>query len=185
MRLVYKSFLCAFVLVLTVQQTRAQSPNNQVSEKLNTYSKNTLQEKIFVHTDKDFYVAGEILWFKAYCTDAFIHRPVSLSKIAYVELLDSSANAVLQAKVSLDELNGNGSFFLPVTIPSGAYTLRAYTNWMKNFPAEYFFYKKISVVNTRSGESTVKTVEPIAEPQISFFPEGGNLVARPAKYDWI
>ena len=30
------------------------------------YHQNSIKEKIFVHTDKSFYVAGEIAWFKLY-----------------------------------------------------------------------------------------------------------------------
>ena len=41
-------------------------------------------ERIYLHTDKDFYLAGEIIWFKIYQVDGKYHRPVRLSKLAYV-----------------------------------------------------------------------------------------------------
>jgi len=32
------------------------------------------QEKIHLHTDRDFYVPGEQIWFKAYVVDALTHQ---------------------------------------------------------------------------------------------------------------
>ncbi len=53
--------------------------------------------------------------------------------------MNADNTAVLQAKVHLENGCGNGSFFIPTTINSGSYILRAYTSWMKNFDENYFF----------------------------------------------
>src|SRR4029079_11612675 len=119
--------------------------------------------------------AGEICWFKVYVTDAFFHRPVDISKVAYVELLDHNNKPILQAKIALDKGEGIGSLYMPVTISSGNYHLRAYSNWMKNFGADYFFQKKISVINTRQLTELTVNKSP-TKYDIQFFPEGGNLV---------
>ncbi|MDP9229383.1 MAG: hypothetical protein M3O67_01775, partial [Bacteroidota bacterium] len=144
-------------------------------KKFELYSSKALQEKLFLHTDKDFYVAGEILWFKIYYADGGSHKPLDLSKVAYVEILNGVGKAELQAKISLEPGQSKGSFYLPVTLNSGNYIIRAYTNWMKNFDAGYFFEKKITIVNTlKNPESPVhKDSTGIA---IDFFPEGGSLV---------
>lgn len=146
-------------------------------KKFESYSSKALQEKLFLHTDKDFYVAGEILWFKIYYADGAAHKPLQLSKIAYVEILNSAGKAEVQAKISLEPGQSKGSFYLPVTLNSGYYSIRAYTNWMKNFDAGYFFEKKITIVNTlKNPESSAqKDTTGIA---IDYFPEGGNLVSN-------
>lgn len=105
-------------------------------------------ESVFVHTDKSFYVCGEIIWFKVYVLNKATHQLQNLSHTAYVELIDAANNAVLQGKVRVDSGAGAGSFYLPVTLPSGRFLLRAYTNWMKNDP-ESVFQKNITVINTR------------------------------------
>jgi hypothetical protein len=137
-----------------------------------------LDEKVFVHTDKDFYLAGEICWFKCYDVAAGSHQPLTLSKIAYVEVLDTSGRPVLQAKIALAGGSGSGSFYLPFTLASGTYTLRSYTNWMKNSSAEFFFYKKFTVINTREAVMVSKVPAAVTPPAglLGFFPEGGNLV---------
>jgi hypothetical protein len=34
----------------------------------------------------------------------------------------------------------------PFSLNSGNYLFRAYTNWMKNFPADYYFEKQITIL---------------------------------------
>src|SRR6478736_3278822 len=95
--------------VLLAKSALAQTiaPQEELQKKFDSYRQNTLQEKIFVHTDKNFYLSGEICWFKIYDVDAFFHRPLDVSKIAYVEVLDKNNKPMLQAKISLQKGNGN------------------------------------------------------------------------------
>ncbi|MCB0776768.1 MAG: hypothetical protein KDB99_10655 [Chitinophagaceae bacterium] len=162
-----------FLLIIVAKDIYAQ--NISVSERFNKYTSRVIQEKLFVHTDKDFYTAGEILWFKIYYVNGATHQSLQLSKIAYVEVLNENNEPVLEGKISLEPGESNGSFYLPVTLSTGNYTLRAYTNWMKNFDNEYFFQKKLTIVNTikSPGEDNNKDSSVI---NVDFFPEGGNLV---------
>ena len=141
-----------------------------------TLSKKPLREKIFAHTDKDFYVAGEILWFKLYDVDADSLKPLDLSNAAYVEIINTNQKPVLQATVALNNGSGNGSLYLTSSLTSGNYIFRAYTNWMKNFGADTYFQKQITVVNTLT-QLARPTVKDSDNYEIDFFPEGGNLVA--------
>ncbi|HVU85026.1 MAG TPA: hypothetical protein VHC50_09300, partial [Puia sp.] len=148
-----------------------------IRDDFNRYRSSYLQEKLYVHTDKSFYVPGEILWFRIYDVDASFHRPLNISKIAYVELLDASNRSVLQEKVSLKPGEDDGSLVIPVTLPSGNYRFRAYTRWMKNFSANYFFEKSIRIANLLL--PAADSVSPKEEKyDIQFFPEGGDLVQQ-------
>ncbi len=121
---------------------------NNIKSAFEKYSSKFLHEKVFVHTDKSFYTAGEIVWFKLYTVEASFHKPSGLSKIAYLEIINNDLKPVLQAKISLNEGIGNGSLFIPLWFNSGAYKIRAYTNWMKNFSPDYYFEKDLTIVNT-------------------------------------
>ena len=148
------------------------------------------EEKVFAHTDKEFYLAGEILWFKLYVVDAAGHKPLDLSKLAYVEIISDEQRPVLQSKIALNQGLGNGSFQLPFSIHSGNYILRAYTNWMKNEGPAFYFEKTITIfnslrntlppaTNTSSQPTSNNTAPAATQPapyDIRFFPEGGNLV---------
>ncbi len=135
-----------------------------------------LQEKIYAHTDKEFYLAGETIWFKLYNVDAGFHLPLELSKVAYIEILDAQHLPVLQTKIALQKGTGNGNLQLPESLASGNYIFRTYTNWMKNFDADFYFEKTVTIINTIS-EEPIKVVDTAgAAFDIQYFPEGGNLV---------
>lgn len=163
------------ITFLSVKTTVAQTNDlSNIKTKFIQYRKNNLQEKLYVHTNKDFYVAGEILWFKIYDINGATNKPFDFSKVAYVELLDKNNNPVLQTKVSLDKDKG-GTLELPFTIRSGNYTFRAYTSWMKNFSPAFYFHKNLTIVNTTRGNDFPK-MDSLLKYNIHFFPEGGNLV---------
>ena len=156
-------------------QSSGQDGTGSLSTRFKAYRSSTFQEKLFAHTDKSFYIAGEILWFKLYNVDASSHQPVTISKVAYVDILDSANRFVVQGKVALTDGEGKGSFFLPLTLSSGNYRLRAYTNWMKNFGPDLFFEEPLTIVNTLKG-LPAPAPDTTRSYQIAFFPEGGNLV---------
>lgn len=169
-----------FITILTLfalqpSLVQAQVNNTGIQQQFDYYRKTTLSEKLYMHTDKNFYLAGEILWWKLYYVDGVFHKPLDISKVAYIEILDSKNKPVMQAKAALKKGDGNGSFYLPVSLSSGNYTIRAYTNWMKNFGADYFFEKQITIVNSLKPLNTPAITPPVTY-DIQFFPEGGNLV---------
>ncbi|MGV3559744.1 hypothetical protein [Larkinella arboricola] len=167
--------LLLLTLGMTITALAQNEPQNPIQQQLEAYRSRMLQEKLFIHTDRSFYVAGELLWFKINYVDGTFHRPLSLSKVAYLEVLDKDNRPVLQTKVALAEGAGNGSLFLPTTLPSGHYLLRGYTNWMKNFSPDYFFEKPVTIVNSfRKLELPV--LKDTLAYDVQFFPEGGNLV---------
>ena len=166
-------FLVSFCVFITCFSF-AQSVTEALEKQFSDYSRNNPKEKIFVHTDKSFYVPGEIIWFKVYVVDSRFHTPVDLSKVAYVEVLDKNNTPVLQAKIALEKGSGEGSFLIPVSVTSGNFTLRGYTRWMRNSDADFYFAKPLTIINT------LKTFTPVTAEKvkydIQFFPEGGNLV---------
>jgi len=175
----YKSLvglLAAFLLMLSLQVVGQNKELPFLQNSVENYTKNNLQEKLYVHTDKNIYITNEICWFKIYNVDAILNKPINISKVAYLELIDNNGKAVWQEKIALNEGIGNGSILIPTAIASGNYTLRAYTNWMKNFNEGFFFEKRISVLNPSLTQENNYT--PSKENySIQIFPEGGNLVA--------
>src|SRR5690606_715596 len=139
------------------------------------YREKALTEKIYAHIDRDFYLTGETLWFKLYAADGCLHRPLDISKVAYVELLGTDGEPVLQAKILMEEGRGHGSLFLPASLATGNYRFRAYTHWMKNFPPGFFYHQVISIVNPFLVPDQ-RTEKKESDLRVWFFPEGGHLV---------
>ena len=172
---IHKKFITAFCLLIC-GTCFAQDPFiGKLTTSLSEHEAKESREKIYLQTDKSFYISGEILWFKSYVVDALKNRFFSLSKVAYVEVLNRESKPVLQGKILLQKGTGSGSFFIPLSLPTGSYKIRAYTNWMKNFGADYYFEKNITIVNTmKRNQDTAQ--QKTASIDIQFFPEGGNLV---------
>src|SRR5215211_788583 len=170
------SFFTVLFLLLVAQPGKSQNETISVlKSNLETYNNKFLQEKMYVHTDKRLYIAGEILWFETYLVDALSHKPLALSKVAYIEVLDKENKPVAQAKIALNNGAGDGSFHFPLTLSSGNYKLRGYTNWMKNFDARLFFEKVITIINPFKAPR-VAAYKATVNYNVDFFPEGGNLV---------
>ena len=168
--------ILVFLYCLAAAPAFSQSGADSLQQLFARYRLNTFQEKLFVHTNKTFYLAGETAWFKVYDVDGYLHRPSNASAIADVEILDKDQRPVLQARVSLQEGSGNGFFLIPSSMPSGHYRLRAYTSWMRNFSPDFYYEQTITIVNTlRAPAAMPSPAAPVYTVQ--FFPEGGNLVA--------
>ena len=165
-----------FILLLLFQasKTFSQHEASFVPQSFGMYGANNYQEKVFLHTDKTVYATGEILWFKAYITNAQNGFSL-LSKICYVEILTNDNKPLLQGKISIDSGRGDGSFVLPASVRSGNYIIRAYTNWMKNFDPHLYFYQQISIINPNKKPEIKNTVN-ADSIHADFFAEGGNLV---------
>jgi hypothetical protein len=148
---------------------------DSIKTRFKDHREKRLQEKIYVHVDRAHYITGETMWFKIYYTDGVRHKPLQLSRVCYLEVVDGSGEALVQTKVKIQKGGGSGSLFIPATVPGGNYTVRAYTNWMKNSSAEYFFHTDITIINPFR---TPELVKPAAakQPDAQFFPEGGTLV---------
>jgi hypothetical protein len=145
-----------------------------ITGKLLRYNRRGPQEKLFLHLDRPLYFSGETMWFKVYAVDATYSKPLTLSAVAYVEILNAGQGPVLQGKVALANATGQGSFVLPASLPAGSYTVRAYTSWMKNFSPEAYFHTTVTVINATTASGAGSRDSAIAEAR--FFPEGGNLV---------
>jgi hypothetical protein len=124
-----------------------------IRQKFLNYTTSVPREEIYVHSDRDEYISGEDLWFNIYLIDRQSFKPSSGSKIAYFELLNPENRPIVQKRILLEGGFGPGQIVLPDTLSSGIYTIRAYTNWMKNFLPVNCFTKDIHIYNVFSSRS--------------------------------
>jgi len=113
-------------------------------------------EKIYLHTDRDFYVAGEKASFKVYLLTG--GESIEKSSVVYVELSDIRLNSILKTTIELNNSSAFGILSIPDTLFSGTYIIKAYTNWLRNFGHEYVFLKQIDIVN-RFGKFKQQSVQ--------------------------
>ena len=121
------------------------------------YHRNTVEEKVYLHTDKPYYSAGENIWFRAYLVNASDNKQTAYSKYLYVELLNRLDSVIYRTKLKKDSTGFSGYFKLKPNLASGDYNIRAYTHWMQNSATEFFFNKKIVVGNRIDNSVNSKT----------------------------
>lgn len=114
-----------------------------------------VSERIYLQTDKQLYLSGELLWLKLYTTDTE-GKLLSLSKIGYVELIGDSIPEV-QVKIDIYDGTGAGWMELPAMLPTGYYRMIAYTRFMRNEGENVYFEKRIAIVNPVSQNNTFYT----------------------------
>ncbi len=137
----YVLHFIALVVTLTLTNLELFSRNSYAA------SMEPYKESIILNTDRDIYITGENVWFEVITINAATKAPVSLSKVVYVEFLDKNNFPLKQLKVSVEGCSGSSVFSIPENLVSGNYVIRAYTNWMRNWPADLYCHQTISVIN--------------------------------------
>lgn len=145
----------------------AQSPENN----LQIWAKTNPIEKLYLHLDRENYTSGQTIWFKGYFLSEFV--PSAQSTALYVELLNDRGQIIIKNVFPAYKSESYGQLQLPENLVSGSYQLRAYSPLMLNQPG-FYFTKKIPVFG-RQVKTTEKTVS-APSVDVSFFPEGGNLI---------
>lgn len=140
---------------------------------LASYSASSSPSRIYVQTDKEFYMPGELLWFKTYQFSEDL-KPVN-EGLSYVELYSENGYKILSSKISFDYNSGrgDGTWYLPSQLLSGDYYLIAYNEHLKALGEESFFKKKIKIVSPFD-ENTV--IHQAIAPKLQLKVEGGHLV---------
>jgi hypothetical protein len=149
-------------------------PLRILSGQLMNYLRSFPSEKVYLHTDRDRYAAGDDLWLKAYLVDGLLHQADSASGTLYVQLAKADGTVLETRVLRVEAGYAQGDFALDDSLPDGHYQLVAFTNWMRNRGPEFFFRKNIEILNSRRAPAPAP--EPPAALDVQFFPEGGQLV---------
>lgn len=149
-------------------------------------------QKLYLHTDREFYFTGDTLWFAAYLLEGQTHIPTLEPCNLYVDLIKADGK-IIKNELFLIQ-NGFGSGYVPFSdsvILEGSFILRAYTDYLKNFGDDAFFTKSIRVSTVKnsfelqsnnrfsSSQSVDFTNSETLTNKldVSFLPEGGFLLA--------
>ena len=129
------------------------------------------QEKIYIHFDREHYLPGDTIWFKAYLFNGSGRSLLSTN--VYFELLDQQGKVYGRAVTPVFESTASGHLNIPPDPGINRLFCRAYTISMLN-DTNSVDYRELSVVRPqtvgkKNREATDATV-------IKFLPEGGNWV---------
>lgn len=126
-------FVQAFLLQLVGQ-------NNQ-------YVLDNKMEEIQLHTDRDVYITGEDIWFRA--DYRMIGEQISdeISKSLYIELITPMGESVASYKYPIVNGTVSGKYAIPDGLLTATYLLRAYTQFQRNYAHEHFVTNLIMIIN--------------------------------------
>ena len=165
------SFIFGAVLLGFINDTSTQYIE-LLQERVATFP----NEKVYIHQDKPVYVAGDDLWFKVYLVDARSHLQNTPSRLVYVDMIDQSDSIIATRAIKIDTSFSCGDITLPADLKTGSYTLRGYTNYMRNFDEAFFYSKRLKVIGTDDVKNiSMSQEEEKGSISMDFFPEGGDL----------
>ncbi len=133
------------------------------------------QERLFVHTDRDFYVAGEHINFHVYLMDG----QQSETRSGFVYLALRSADEIVErVTIPMEQGRASGVLYIPDTLSTGHYGITAFTNWMRNQDENSFFNTPVLIANRFDSDPffDVSARDPSQKPDLSFYAEGGRLI---------
>ena len=131
-------------------------------------------EKLYAHTDREVYAAGDRIWFRVYGIHALTGEPGIPSRFVYVDLVDKRDSLVGRVKVGMRDTCFYGEMALPEGLQTDEYSLRAYTYNLRGMGEENVFQKKIRVVNPKDARVRMK---------VAYTKKSGGYVARIAFTD--
>lgn len=177
LQIIKKSLLSLSVIVLGAMVMGNGDLPEKVKSNLNSLQSYYSPEKVYLHLDKPYYLAGEMIWLKAYVLEASSLKATSRSGVLYVDLLNEQNQKVDSLTLPIEEGEAFGDFSLLDELPEGMYSIYAYTNWMRNFGEGIFFHKEIYILNAQNEAFPTNLAKQIGEIDLQFFPEGGDLIA--------
>lgn len=190
----FSRFLFIVLLINISSGSYAQNANSldtkTIMEKAVAFADSYPIEKVYLHFDNNSYYLGETLWYKAYVVTGGTRR-ATISKVLHVELWNQYGQKADEQLLKIEEGIACGQFNLKKRMLPGYYEVRAYTSWMRNWGDLNYFsrvfpfyaapavggeYKK-ELINFRLDLSMKERPQvKYKSVDISFFPEGGNLV---------
>jgi hypothetical protein len=168
--------LLSYVFNLPVFCQEGNSALKNINHKLQSFYAGNAIEKVYLHFDKPYYIAGDTMYFKAYVTFGERHELSRQSGVLHVELINPQNGIYRSVKLQLVDGLGWGDMALPASLPKGNYRIRAYTKLMVNEIGTCFFEQHIPIGSTNSTTVVNGTARDLKQPDIQFFPEGGQLI---------
>ncbi|NQU32287.1 MAG: hypothetical protein HQ521_03550, partial [Bacteroidetes bacterium] len=171
-----KTNLIILLFVFITNILFAQNIDNSFEEQ------NTVPfQKLYLDTDREFYFLDETIWFSFYLLNGQTHIPISGDQNLHVDLIDSSGKLVVSEMYPIYDGFSKGNIQLNKDINPGSFIIRAYTNYLRNFGEESFFYKPVTIDCTKNlfelqNKIQTELIKNQDQIKIDFLPEGGIIL---------
>jgi hypothetical protein len=175
--------LCIFCLIIfsfSYGQDNYQQKLDSFSGNFITAIRSHEQQRIFMSIDKSIYTNGESIWLKAFLVNSISQKINTKSKYLFVDLVNDKDSVIKIIILDAFIKQLNSSIFIPGSISTGYYWLRAYTREMADNDTNNICVKPIYIVNRSNENNYIKPIrKPVSKdtmPGVDFFPEGGSII---------
>ena len=168
-----------FFIPANLHAQNASGNTDSIAYIFKSFIQGSEQEKIILQTDRNLYIAGEKIWFKAFTINAATNKIIRTDKNLFTDLVDDKDSVIGKLILNNRDINTSGAFTLPDSLKTGFYWLRAYTANILAQDTESIFVQPIYILNkglqdansyNRQYTNAANKSRNIA-PVIYFFPE--------------
>jgi hypothetical protein len=152
--MIYKRIFLFCLCLIAAVSARSQTSSGiqSIITSTDTLRSRMPAEKLYIQFDKPYYSTGDTIWMKAYLFDAAF-LSASKSGLVYLELANDTNKVLMRRMLPVIAGVGSGNLVLDtIDVPEGTYTIKAYTNLMRNF-GEDLVFKKSFYISRSSAQS--------------------------------
>ena len=132
-------------------------------------------ENVHLHINKSGYFEGEHIGFTAYVIDQRTKKPSIATKNLYLQLLNDQNKIIKEKLLYVEGGIATNVFVTDSTTPPGNYSIKAFTNWMRNFEKPLFAQEPIKIIDPSSDRTEVFEGDK-RRFELSILPEGGHAI---------
>ena len=146
MKTINKVFLAVIFLLscsnlISRPSNRDKAPDSKYSDKI-----------VYLHTDRNYYLPGESIMFKAYILDYSNANSNAVNDTLHIFLLDQEGLEVATGTFPVNNSQIDGDIELPDFLTEGNYILIASTNMSDSLPSEKMFSCIIAITESLESE---------------------------------
>ena len=166
-----RSYLIGSLFFAINAFSQASKNNNSTADSIFSF------QTMHVHFDKDIYLPGETVWFKAYLYN--VNEISFAATNFYAAVYDEKGKLIQQKQYPIIQGSCNGDFEIPDTIESSRIQFRAFTKAMIVDDSNNVYQKILTVYSKEKNGGNISAVKII---NLQFFPEGGEAIAELQNY---
>ncbi|WP_109700134.1 alpha-2-macroglobulin family protein [Chitinophaga deserti] len=103
------------------------------------------KEKVYIHFNHNFFMPGDLVYFKAYITRGSDLRPSLQASAVYVDWYGPDGKKMKEQRFRVKDGFAEGSFYFDGKAKGGIYKVKAYTKYMRNESDSTWFSKDITL----------------------------------------
>jgi hypothetical protein len=162
----------SILLLVGCLDVLGQNKGALIRQQLGKWQSRIPKHQVDVFFNQSKYSPGDTVYFNSYYLDEQGGR-VPGRQILHLLLFNCTGKQIIHINFFVRNGTGFNQLVLPDTLKPGLYEADLYSDWMKNFNRSIFTHQKIEVVDRNQIAITAAG----SDERVSFFPEGGSLVA--------